>query len=108
MSIKVLTVEPSAWNADVINNALLLGEFDDESEALTEIWRDLVENKQYRAYVLFRNGSLANFWQKPVSKAKPLRIVWGGLHEGMTRMYQEPLDYSEEKKAERLLCALNS
>jgi hypothetical protein len=108
MSIKVLTVEPSAWNADDIHNAMLLGEFDDETEALTEIWRDLVQKKQYRAYLMFRNRSGIRLWHKAVSATKPLRIVWGGLHEGMTRMYQEPLDQSEEKKAERLLYALNA
>ena len=49
MGIKVLTVDTSSWNADIINQAIVLGEHADEGEALTGIWRDL----QYRAYLLF-------------------------------------------------------
>ncbi len=96
MPIKVLTVESSAWNADDIGHALLLGEYADESEALTEIWRDVVQKRQHRAYLLFRHHPWVKFWRKPVS------IVWGGLHKGMPRIYQEPLDESAEKKAAKL------
>jgi len=99
MSIKVLTVETSAWNADDINNALVLGEFADESEALAEIWRDLVQKKHYRAYLLFRRHRLVKFWRKPVG------IVWAGMHKGIPRMYQEPLDETAEKKAAKLYWA---
>lgn len=96
MSIKVLTVETKAWNADDINQASLLGEFADESEALTEIWRDLVEKRHYRAYLLFRRHPLLKFWRRPAG------IVWAGLHQGLPRMYQEPLDELAEKKATKL------
>ncbi len=96
MTIKVLTVESSAWHADDIKQALFLGEFADESEALTEIWQDLVRKRQHRAYLLFRRHPWLKFWLKPIY------IVWGGLHQGMPRIYQEPLDQSAEKKAAKL------
>ena len=96
MTIKVLTVESSAWNDNNINKALLLGEFADEDEAMTEIWRDLVEKRQRRAYLLFSYHPWVKFWRKPVS------IVWGGLYKGLPRIYQESLDESAEKKAAKL------
>jgi len=96
MTIKVLTVETSAWNADDIKHAQILGEFAEESEALTEIWRDLVQKKHYQAYLLFRRHAWIKYWQTPVA------IVWTGLHKGMPRMYQEPLDVAAQKKAAKL------
>ena len=96
MTIKVFTVEPSAWNAEGIKNALPLGEFADESEALTEIWRDLVQKRQHQAYLLFRHHPWIKFWRKPVS------VVWGGLHRGMPRIYQEHLDPAAAKQAAKL------
>lgn len=97
MNIKVVTVESSAWNTDHISQALVLGEYTDESEAMTEIWRDLVQKRQHRAYLIFRRNRWIRFWQKPTS------IVWGGLHQGMPRIYQEPIDSQGEKKATRLV-----
>lgn len=97
MSIKVLTIESSAWSSNNINHALTLGEFTDESEALTEIWRDLVEKRQQRAYLLFRTHRWVKSWQRPTT------IVWGGLHNGMPRIYQEPMDESAGKKAAKML-----
>ncbi|MFM8333827.1 MAG: hypothetical protein ACKN9T_19320 [Candidatus Methylumidiphilus sp.] len=96
MAIKVVTVESSAWNADNINHALVLGEFADESEALTEIWRDLVEKREHRAYLIFRINRWVKFWQKPTS------IVWGGLYHGVPRIYQEPMGVSAGKKAAKV------
>ena len=96
MTIKVFTVDHSAWNPEGIKNAMLLGEFSDETEALTEIWRDLVMNKQYRAYVLLRHHPWVKFWRKPVS------VVWGKLHQGMPRIRQEPLDRAAAKYAAKL------
>lgn len=96
MSIKVLTIDSSAWNADNIGEALILGEFKDENEAMTEIWRDLVQNRRHRAYLLFRSHRWLKVWQKPTT------IVWGGLYKGMPRIYQEAMDRSAEKKAARL------
>jgi len=61
MTIKVIVVESSAWNADDIKQTLVLGEFADESEALTEIWRDLVRKRQHRAYLLFRSHPWLRF-----------------------------------------------
>jgi hypothetical protein len=85
MTIRVLSVEYSSWNTDN-NQALLLGEFSDENEALTEIWRDLVQKKQHRAYLLCRRHRWIKSWRKPVS------IVWGRLQDGLPKIYQEALD----------------
>lgn len=96
MTIKVLTVESSEWNADTIHQASVLGEFSDESEAMTGIWRDLIEKRQHRAYLLFHSHRWVKFWRRPTS------IVWGGLYKGMPRIYQEPLDVDAEKKASKV------
>lgn len=96
MTIKVLAVESSEWNSDHINQALFIGEYADESEARTEIWRDLVEKRQHRAYLLFDRHPVVKFWRKPVG------IIWGGLYKGMPRIYQESLDKLAEKKAAKL------
>ena len=96
MTIKVFAVESAAWNANKIKHSSVIGEFADEGEALTEIWRDLVLKRQHRAYLIFRHHPWLKFWLKPVS------IVWGGLHKGMPRIYQEPMDIAMEKKAAKL------
>lgn len=90
MSIRVFSVEMSAWEAGDLNHALLLGEYADEGEAVTDIWRDLVEKKQHRTYLLFRHHAWLKFWRKPVA------IVWGTLHGGMPRIQQEPLGGPEK------------
>jgi hypothetical protein len=96
MTIKVLTVESAAWRSDNFSQGSLLGEFNSEDEALTEIWRDLVQKKQRRAYLLFRRHPWFRFWHKPDS------IVWAGLHDGMPRIHREALEAGEEKKAAKL------
>lgn len=96
MTIKVLTVDASAWNADTIDQANVLGEFSDVNEALTEIWRDLVEKRQHKAYLIFQRHRWIKQWLRPKT------IVWAGLHKGMPRIHQEGLDATSEKKASRI------
>jgi len=96
MTIKVLTVDTVEWNENNIQRAIVLGEYANENEALTEIWRDLVEKRQSKAYLLFQKHRWIRLWRRPKS------IVWGGLHKGMPRIYQEGLDALSEKKASKI------
>ena len=95
-TIKVLAVDAPEWTIDENNRASLLGEFADENEAMTEIWRDLVEKKQHKTYLLIRNHRWVKSWRKPIS------IVWGRLHGGMPKIYQESLEDSKENTLSKL------
>lgn len=96
MSIKVLAIDSSAWDENNLAHTLTIGEFQNGSEALTGIWRDLVAQRKNRAYLLFRSSRWLKYWRTPTS------IVWGGLYKGMPRIYQEAMNPFEEKKATKL------
>jgi hypothetical protein len=94
--IKILSIEFSAWMVEGGHAAEVLGEFTHQEEAVSAIWKHLVQTRQHHAYLMFKRQPFLLRWQPETT------VLWGTLQGGVPRIYHEQMDASAAKRAFKL------